>query len=91
MGMTIAPPTVDIQHNQGIAVPIDFMHVQQRSAWYLSVFGGEFISADDERWLRGILGKSYELYHRGNYTLWFGYTFCQDPDRPVSISKTFRS
>lgn len=90
MGMTIAPPTVDIQHNQGIAVPIDFMHVQQRSAWYLSVFGGEFISADDERWLRGILGKSYELYHRGNYTLWFGYTFCQDPDRPVSISKTFR-
>ncbi|HEY6952989.1 MAG TPA: hypothetical protein VI758_11310, partial [Bacteroidota bacterium] len=89
-GVTIAAPTVDIQHNQGIAVPIDFMRVRQRAAWYLSVFGGEFISADDERWLRGILGKSYELYYRGLYTLNFGYTFCQDPDRPTSISKTFR-
>ncbi|HTP13289.1 MAG TPA: hypothetical protein VMM37_06645 [Bacteroidota bacterium] len=90
VGLSIAPPTIDVQFNQDIPVPIDFSRVQQRAAWYLSVFSGEFLSADDDRWLHGIIGKSFELPYRGLYTLWFGYSFCQDPDRPVSISKTFR-
>lgn len=89
VGRITAVPGLSIQYNHGIVVPFDYTRLRQRAAWYLSMYGGEFISAEDERWLRGILAKSYERPSRGTYTLQFYYRFCEDPDGPVRYTKLF--
>jgi TANFOR domain-containing protein len=91
IGYTPVTPTVRIEYKHGIIVPMDFADVQRRASWALSTYGGEFLSTDLQNLLRNAIAKRYErLYSGQNYTLWFSYTFCVDPDRPVTFQKTFR-
>lgn len=89
-GTLAEAPSLRFNFNHGIPVPTDFGRVRSRAAYLYGFYCCEFLSPDEITFLRSIIDKRYEMLSRGNYDLGFTYGYCQSPDDPRMVLKSFR-
>ncbi len=85
-----------ISYAHGVVIPNDQNRLRNNVASIISAYGSDSFTDDENRFLRSILSKPYELFYHGEYPLSFiyGYTGCNGKsngaDGPTSTMKGIR-